>query len=311
MTTSRLNPILFALLAITWGSSYVAVRVGGETMAPFGFVAIRVVTALAALLVAGALLHTKAPPRDRWPAIAAVGLTGIVFPFLLITEGQRHVDVGLSSILGATTPLFGVVLAAAVVRDEPLNRGKVVGLVVGFGGVAVLVLGSGPVAGSASVSVGDSALIVIAAASAAVTGIIARRWLRGVSPLAVATGQALAAMPIIGALAVIEGLPASIPPAALASALWLGLVCSTAGPILYYWLIGSIGVGRTVMVNYLVPVVGVAGGALLLGEELGVATGAGGALVVGGIVVANVPSHRWQVPRLRVAGRTQAVPAGA
>ena len=65
------------------------------------------------------------------------------------------------------------------------------------------------------------------------------------------------------------------------------------------------------MVNYLVPVVGVAGGALLLGEELGVATGAGGALVIGGIVVANVPSHRWQAPRLRLAGRTQAVPAGA
>jgi drug/metabolite transporter (DMT)-like permease len=302
MTRGRVDPILFVLLAITWGSSYVAVSIGGSTTGPVVFVLIRVAAAVTALLVAGALVRVTRPSPDRWLPIAVVGMTGVVIPFLLVTMGQRHIDAGLSSILGATTPLFGVLFAASLIPDEPLRAGKLLGLAVGFLGVAVVVAGGGhqqAAVAPGQTGPGAALLIIGAAASAAVTGIVARRWLRGVQPLVVVLGQSLVALPVIGLLALVEGVPSSIPPVALAAGLWLGLVCSTAGPILYYRLIGSIGVGRTVMVNYLVPVVGVAGGALLLGEAIGPSTAIGAALVIGGVILANVPGERWETLLLR------------
>ena len=123
-----------------------------------------------------------------------------------------------------------------------------------------------------------------------------------------ATAQSLIAVPVVGALAVLEGLPSDLPPEAIAAGLWLGLVCSTLGPIIYYRLIGSIGVGRTTMVNYLVPVVGVVGGALLLGERIGLAALVGATFVVAGIAAANL-GRTPAFPILRPAAAAGSVAA--
>ncbi len=297
------EPLLFLLLGAIWGSAYLAVKIGGAGVGPFEFVAVRLAIGGAFLATFAALRGERLPARPDWPHVAVVGLTGLVVPFLLITWGQRGVDAGLASVFNAATPLFTLGLAAAALADEPLKAGRVLGIGIGFAGI-VLVTGSGIAGGGDPLSI---AAIVLAVFSYAVTGVYVRRFLRHARPLGLAVGQVAVGFAVTAPLALIVEGGSLRPPsgAALGALIWLGIAASGIAPLLFFRLISVWGANRTALVNYLIPMVGVAAGAVVLGEQLELRTLAGGAIVIAGMAVAG------RAPELRLARLVPARPATA
>src|SRR3712207_1586641 len=138
MLARRPEPFFFVLLGTIWGSAYLAIKVGGAAIGPFEFVALRLLIGALFLAAVVRVVREPLPPRDRWPHVAVVGLTGLVVPFLLITWAQRGIDAGLASIFNAATPLFTVALAAVALSDEPVRAGRLLGILVGFAGIVMV-----------------------------------------------------------------------------------------------------------------------------------------------------------------------------
>ena len=303
---------LFVLLGGLWGSSYLAVKLAGTSMGPVSFVAIRLAFAVAFIAVVALATRMPLPPRRELPHLAVVAVTGVVAPFVLITWGQRDIDAGLASIFNAATPLFTVLLAAVMLRDEPLRLGKLVGIGLGLGGVTVVV-GGGASAGGHPVAL---LAILLGAVSYAITAVYSRRFLRGARPLSVALGQAVVGLVVAVGMAVVLERPTLAVPAfeALSAAAYLGVASSGVAARIFFRLIGRWGAGRTTLVNYLIPVVGVVLGAVVLSERLDAAVLAGGALVIAGVAIAGgaggALATRWR-PRPSAARAAGTEPIAA
>ena len=188
---------MFGLLGLIWGSSFLLIKVAVEELEPLPVVSIRI--GLAALIMLVFMLATgRRLPDSRRERIAllVVGVMNTAAPFTLITWGEQHIDSGLATVLNATVPLWTLVFAHVALADERFSPQKLVGLLVGFAGVALLASRNGS-AGSENSLMGQVAVLV-ASACYAVSAVVIRRYLRGVEPLTVA-GSSL----IIGGVAVI------------------------------------------------------------------------------------------------------------
>ena len=209
-------------------------------------------------------------PRGMWAGIFLLALLNNALPFALFGWGQTQIASGLASILNATTPIWGVVVAHFFTGDERMTPRKVAGVLIGFGGVAVMI---GP---SLMGTIGSSALAQLACIAASLSYALAAVWARryrplGLSPISVTTGQlsagAVMMLPVM--LLVDRPWTASMPPfEAWASIVALAVVCSAFGYVLYFRLIDSSGATNALLVTLLVPPIAIFLGALLLGETL-------------------------------------------
>lgn len=303
----RPEPILFLLLALVWGSSYVAIGIVGDELEPFSLVGARLLIGTLALAAAALVLRVPRPQRRQLAHLAVAAVLGIVVPFTLITWSERSVDAGLASILVAASPLVSAVLVSGTIRDERLGAVRVIGLGVGFLGV-VAVAGGGIETGGDPLAL---AALLGAAVAYAANGAWSRRFLIDVPPLTAALGQAVSGLVIVAVMVVaVErpsvGLPSS---EALVAVAWLGLLSSGVGPLLYFRLLAAWGATRTMAVNYLTPLVGVGAGALILGEQLAPTSLVGGALVIVGIGLTSMGGHATElVARLIPMRRARVVP---
>jgi len=130
--------IMLVTLSILWGGSFFFNAVLLAELSPFGVVFGRVL--IGCLVLYGVLRMqglTLALAR-HWRAFLVMGFLNNFIPFTLIAYGQTFIDSGLASIFNATTPLFGAILAFFLVRDENVTAKKLVGVVLGVAGVAVL-----------------------------------------------------------------------------------------------------------------------------------------------------------------------------
>ena len=180
--------MLLALAAL-WGGSFFFNGVAVRELPSFTLVWLRVAVAASTLLLALRLLGQRMPTDGQaWAAFFGMGLLNNVLPFVLIVWGQHRIASGLASILNAATPLFTVLIAHLLTRDEKLTPFKAAGVAVGFVGAAVVI---GP---DALEGLGTGALAQLAclagALSYAFAGIFGRRFKRmGVASLATVTGQ--------------------------------------------------------------------------------------------------------------------------
>src|SRR5919106_4788889 len=137
--STPLEWLVFVALGIAWGSSYLFIKIGVETLTPFTLVAGRLAIGTA-VLAAVLRLSGEGLPRDRRMIgnLVVMALLGIVIPFSLITWGEQSIDSGLAAILNGTVPLFAIVLAAMVLVDEPITLNRLGGLLIGFAGVILI-----------------------------------------------------------------------------------------------------------------------------------------------------------------------------
>lgn len=257
------------LLGALWGASFLFMRVGAAEFGALPTAAVRV--AIAALFLLPITLWRGHGPTllQHWKPIFGVGIFNSGLPFALFSFALLTITAGLGAVLNATAPMFGALVAWAWFSERP--RGwRVLGLVIGFAGVAML---AGDAVGVRSGTAGHAALWAVLACLAACLcyGIAAsatRRWLVGVPPLANAAGSQVGATVFL-ALPALWWWPAQWPgPRAWWALLVLGVFCTGLAYILYFRLIEAAGPARALTVTFLVPVFAVFYGVAFLGEHI-------------------------------------------
>jgi drug/metabolite transporter (DMT)-like permease len=261
---------IFVLLALIWGGAFVFIHVAVRYLPPLTYVWLRVSLAAVALWIYFAVRREPITlPREAWVAIVGMALLNNLVPFALFGWAQTQIASGLASILNATAPIWGVIVAHFFTRDEPLTPLRGLGVLLGFGGVVVM-LGADLIGGDAT---GLAQLAcVLAALLYAVAGVWARRFrVLGVSPTAVATGQLTAGAIIMAPVALLVDRPWLLPEMPLvgwASVIALAVLCTALGYVLYFRLIHSAGATNGLLVTLLVPPAAILLGGLMLGEVL-------------------------------------------
>src|SRR5436305_3654208 len=302
---NRTDWLILGSLALIWGGAFFFIGVAVRHVPPLTYVWLRLTIAAAAmwlfLLFKPARLQL---PREVWGSILLLALLNNALPFALFGWGQTHIASGLASILNATTPIWGVLVAHFLTHDERMNPRKIAGVLLGFGGVATMI---GPTLLS---SLGTSALAelacVIAALSYALAAVWARRFRQmGISPLSVTTGQLTAGAVIMLPSSMIVDRPwthAFPPLTAWGAIVALALLCTAFGDVLYFRLIETSGATNALLVTLLVPPVAILLGGLFLGDNLAPQDFAGLALIAPGLAaidgrLLSLFSRPRQLPR--------------
>lgn len=278
--------LILGTLALIWGGAFFFIGVAVRHVPPLTYVWLRLSIAASAMWLflrfRGQALDL---PRGAWASIVLLALLNNALPFALFGWGQTHIASGLASILNATTPIWGVVVAHFLTHDERMSPRKVAGVLLGFGGVAVMI---GP---SLLSNLGSSGLAQLACVTASLSYALAAVWARrfrgqGISPLSVTTGQltAGAAMMLPVAMLVDRPWTHAFPPlTALGAITALALLCTAFGYVLYFRLIETSGATNALLVTLLVPPVAILLGGLFLGETLAPQDFAGLALIALGL----------------------------
>ncbi|HAW48679.1 MAG TPA: EamA family transporter [Roseovarius sp.] len=283
-------------LATVWGGSFFFNEVAVRDLPVLSVVVGRV--ALAALILMAILrLRGERLPRGRriWVAFACMGLMNNALPFSLIVWGQQHIASGVASILNAATPLFTVLLAHVLTRDERMTGGKITGVLIGLAGVAVMI-GVGALR-DLSVHVAAQLMCLMAAVSYALAGIFGRRFRgMGVSPMATATGQVIASSLILLPLALIVDRPWGLAPpgiAAIGALIGVATLSTALAYTLYFRILATAGATNLLLVTFLVPASAILLGTLILGEVLLVRHMMGMALIGAGL--AAIDGRPWRM----------------
>ncbi len=266
------------LLGALWGASFLFMRTGAAEFGPVALVFVRVTGASLLLLPLLAWRGETAALRQRWRAIAVVGVVNSALPFLLFMIAALVLGVGLMSVLNATVPIWGA-LVAGLWLGERLDAGRWLGLAVGVAGVAALSWGKADFqAGEHGVSAAAGIAACLAASVLyAIAANFSRRYLAGVPPMAVAAGsQTAAALAML--LPALWTWPAVNPGAsAWGGAAALAVGCTALAYVLYFRLIAHAGAANATSVTFLIPGFAMLWGWLFLGEvpTAGMLAGAG------------------------------------
>ena len=262
---TKRDVISLLALAALWGGSFPFQRIAVHEFGPVAIAELRIV--IGAVVLAPMLFV-----RSGWKSIAAnlvpimvIGILNSVLPFLLLAYATVSVTAGLVSILNATTPLFGALIAALWLKER-MTWPRTAGLCLGFGGIIFLFQGR------AGFSPGGSDLAIPAALAAAfnygLAANYARRKLAGVPPLLVAAGSLVFAAIVLFPLAVWYW-PAEPPSAAAWEAVaGLGVGCTGIAYVLYFNLIARAGPTNAITVTFIIPMFAMLIGWIFLGEKV-------------------------------------------
>ena len=259
----------FILLAALWGASFLFMRLGTLEFGPLPTAGLRV--AIASLALLPVMLSRGLWPqlRQHWKPVMICGLINSAIPFALFSFALLSISTGLSSILNATVPLFGALVAWLWLGDKP-GASRTVGLVIGFIGVALLASGKASFKPDASGAVTAWGILacLLATISYAVAASFTRRYLSGLNSLMVATGSQIGAT--LGlALPTLLMWPAQAPSLkAWGALLALGTLCTAVAYVLFFRLIERLGPARAITVTFTIPVFAVFYGVTLLGETV-------------------------------------------
>ena len=244
----------FLLLAVLWGSSFLFMREGAHEFGPFPTAWVRVT--LAALILTPVLVWRREVPVFifHWRKAMSAGLLNAGIPFACYAYALMHINTGLTSILNATTPLFGALIAWFWLGDK-LNATRALGLALGFTGVVLL---ASDVPGGISFKEGGSGLAVAACLVATfcygISGSFTKRYLQNVPSLVTTTGSLWGASLGLGIPALLAW-PSEAPSLHAWAALGIaGLMCTALAYVLFFRLMTRTGPARAMTVTYLIPV---------------------------------------------------------
>ncbi len=282
------------LLAALWGASFLFLRLSVASMEPAWLITFRV--GVAAVFLSAVALFTKR--QFDWKAhkveLLVLGVLNGAIPFVCYALAAKTLTASLMSILNATAPIWGTLLAVIFMRQRPGLK-ALAGLLLGIAGVAILV-------GLDKVSAKPGAGMAILASLVAtfcygLASVYTRMKVRGIASFDMAHGSMWAATLVL--LLFLLWIPAplaiAISPIVAVAVLGLGVLCTGLAFLIYFRLIQDIGPASTLTVTFLIPVFGILWGVLFLGESVGSNTFAGAALVLLGTALATgfSPGALW------------------
>ncbi len=281
--------LLFILSSVIWGVPYLFIKIAVDAGIAPAFVAwSRIALAAALLLPLAIRRNVLRGLRERTAAIIGYTASEVAVPFILISIGEQYITSSLTAILVATMPLMVALLSLRLMPGEHLSGKRLLGLLIGFGGVVAL-LGF-DVAGRTTELLG-AALVLVATLGYAIAPIIVSRRLADLDPLGPVTASLLIATVALLPPA-IATFPSQLPSvSALIAIAVLGIICTAAGLIVFFRLIAEAGPSRASVITYVNPLVAVVVGVVALGERLSLVSGVGLGLILVGSWVSTGGSH--------------------
>lgn len=262
---------MLVALSILWGGSFFFVGVAVNDVPPLTIVLVRVILSALALHVILKVMGQCFPTdKSLLTAFLIMGLLNNAIPFSLIAYGQSHIASGLASILNATTPIFTVIVAHFFTTDEKLTPRKMIGVLVGFFGVAIMI--GIDALQALGIHVFAQIAILLATTSYAFAGIYGKRFqYMGVKPLTVATGQVTMTSVVMLPLVFIVDQPWQLPMPTLNSILALvalAFLSTVLAYILFFEILARAGATNLLLVTFLIPPSAILLGVLILNETI-------------------------------------------
>jgi len=277
--------LVWLLLCVIWGSTWLFIKVGLSDLPPFSFAGIRFVIAL---LILFAIIKARrlSLPRKRsdWILLAITGILSFTLNYGLVFWGEQYISSGLAALFQATIPAFGLVIAHFYLPGEQMTPAKIFGVVMGVAGVGVIFSNQLSVAGSMALA--GSAALVIGSACAAYANVLVKSGGGKLNPAILAGGQMFFCLiPLLLVGIFLEGNPFSFNWTwmAVLCLFYLAIVGTVIAFLLYYWLVQHMDVTNTMLIALITPVTAVILGMLVLNEELNWRTIVGGAMIIAGI----------------------------
>ena len=286
------------VLALIWGSSFLFIKIGlNGGMSPFLVAGMRLAVGSSLLWLVILARKWMAPasfkkpiPNGRalWGRIAIIGLLNNAIPFVLIAWGEQRISSGLASVLNSSMPLFTVLFAHFLTKDDRITPAKALGVLVGFAGVATVIA---PAAGDLSGELLGSLAIVVASASYAIATVHVKKTLTGATdPIATGAAQLVTALAWLVPVVLLSGATANLaalPLDAILAVTALGLLGTGLAYLIYYLLIQRAKASQMSLVTYLLPITALVYGAIFLHEQVSPYALIGFGLIVSGILLVN------------------------
>jgi drug/metabolite transporter (DMT)-like permease len=285
--------VLLLCLSAIWGSSFLFIKLGVDELAPSVVVLGRLVVGALVLVPlvwrAGGLSVLR--PRIR--PLLALGALNNALPFWLLGFAETRLDSGLTAVIQAAAPIFTALLAGLIDPTQHIRGVRLLGIAVGFLGVALLV---GVQRGG---EVTAALAVVLTALCYAGSVLFAGRAMRGVPALQTSVGQLGAAAVLAAPFGLVQ-LPHDAPSAkTILAVVALGALGSGIAYLLYFALIASAGASRAILVTYLVPAFALGYGAVFLDEHVTASAAAGLVLILGGVGLATGIARRRAISAAR------------
>src|SRR4051795_4254786 len=268
-------------MCLIWGVPYLLIRVAVRDLSPASVVFLR--TALAAVVLMPVAIRRGglADLLPRWRPLLLYSAIEVALPWWLLTDAERHLSSALAGLLLAAVPLFGIVLARIVGAVETVDRWRILGLVLGAGGVGALV----------GLQLGHINLLAVGAVLLTALGYAAGPLVlsRRLADLP-AVNVVAASLPLISlawAPAAAASWPTSVSAKAAASVVGLALVCTATAFLVFFALIAEVGPSRATVITFVNPAVAIALGIAVLGERFTAGMAVGFPLVLAGSVLAT------------------------
>ena len=259
----------FVLLAAIWGASFLFTRIGTVEFGVLATAGLRVLIATLFLLPILFLRGHSQSLREHWKLVLLAGLTNSAIPFVCFSFALQSITVGLSSLLNATVPLFGAVIAWVWLSDRP-SGSRMLGLAIGFLGVAMLAWDKASFKPDASgLSSGWGVLACLFACLCyGISASFTKRFLGGLPSLVSSTGSQLGAALALLPLTIFYWPSQEVSMKAWGAVITLGVVCTGFAYILFFRLIERAGPAKALPVTFAIPVFAVLYGVILLGETV-------------------------------------------
>jgi drug/metabolite transporter (DMT)-like permease len=277
---TRKSWLIFAAMCIIWGIPYLLIRVAVRDFTPgtlvFGRTAIGGLILLPLVMRAGGF----GPVLRRWRALIAFTVIEMAVPWWLLSDAETKLSSSMAGLLIAAVPLVGVLVARLFGTDERVQAARLVGLLLGVVGVALLV----------GLDLGDIHIPAVLEVTGVVVGyavgpVILARRLSDLPSIPVVSASLLLTAIAYVPFVVLDP-PHSLPAKAIGSIVLLGTVCTALAFILFFALIASIGPARATVITYVNPAVAVLFGVTLLGEQFTLGMAVGFPLILAGSVLA-------------------------
>lgn len=272
-------------LSAVWGAGFLFNRVAVQEMSATTLVGLRMAVG-AVTLGPIVLLHVGpariwALVRAHWPKMVAASVLGSAVAPILTAWAQNRLDSGTTGIISASSPLFAALFSLAVARHDVMTGWRLVGLVVGFGGVALLV-GAQP-----SGDVVSAGSVVLGAMAFALGTVLVGRWFGGVDPMVTTLALTTISAAILLPFDVLDPPGGMTDWKVVGSVVGLGAAVTGFGFVVYYWIVRGAGASNGIIVAYLIPAFALLYGAVLLDEPLKASSLGGFAIIVTGVALAT------------------------
>ena len=278
---------IIMLLSLLWGGAFFMIELGLRGFPPITLVFLRMALAVPPMLLTLKVMGHRLPgDLKSWQQLFILGAINAALPFILFFWGQTQIDSGLASILNATTPLWGVVTAHFLTRDEKATPARIIGVFLGLAGITVMV-GTDALSGMSGNVLAQMACLA-ATFFYALAAVYARTLSQStMTPLVVATGQVITAALIMLPIMLAVDQPWTLPTPewdAWAGAIGLAIPSTAIAYVFYFRLIDKAGASNAMLVAFIMPVIAVVLGLAALGETVEPKEAAGAVLIALGLL---------------------------